>query len=61
MEKGDHRRVTSLTSDCMEKLPCITEECTIQEDEEWSGQSRMILKGYINNDDILNGPGSQPK
>ena len=47
-------KYTSLTSDCMEKLPCITEEYTIQEDEEWSGQSRMILKGYINNDDILN-------
>ena len=42
-----------VVGDCMEKLPCITEEYIIQEDEDWSGESMKILRGYFSNDDVV--------
>ena len=39
--------------DCMDKLPCITEEYIIKENGDWSGQSRKIIGGYFSNGDVF--------
>ena len=52
-ECARYQDLHSFIEECLEILPCITEEYSISEDKDWSGSTKEILRGYFNNVSIV--------